>query len=166
MEFRKSIVVDKSIDQVWEVLGNQYAEAYRWASGLYHSKGKGAPVLQGATCDQRVCETDFGTVREKLRTLDAENYVLSYEVMEGFPFFVDTGVNNWKLTPEAGSTRVDIHLVITTKGFVGSVMSPMLKWQMNKVLDNVLSDFKYYIEVGNPSPRKLAEMAKSQKKAA
>ena len=91
MEFKKSIIVNQPINQVWEVLGNQYGEAYKWASGLYHSEGFGTPQLEGASCNNRACETSTGKIKEKIRVFDEQNYELEYEVIEGFPFFVDSG---------------------------------------------------------------------------
>lgn len=50
MEFKRSFIVDQPIQEVWEVLGNQFGQAYLWASGLYHSQGFGTPKLEGASC--------------------------------------------------------------------------------------------------------------------
>lgn len=30
MEFKREIIIDQSIEKVWDVLGNQYGEAYKW----------------------------------------------------------------------------------------------------------------------------------------
>ncbi|MEO0338732.1 MAG: SRPBCC family protein [Bacteroidota bacterium] len=160
MEFRKSILVNQPIEAVWEVLGNQYGEAYKWASGLYHSEGFGTPIIEGAHCKNRSCDTTQGKITEVIKTFNAADHHLEYEVVEGFPFFVDQGVNNWKLTPQGNKTRVDMHLVITTKGIMGAIMGPMMKMQMGKIVNNVLQDFKHYLETGKPSPLKAKEMAK------
>ena len=34
MEFKREIIIHKPVAEVWEVLGNHYGEAYKWASGL------------------------------------------------------------------------------------------------------------------------------------
>jgi hypothetical protein len=167
MEFKREIVIEKNVTDVWEVLGTQYSQAYQWASGLYHSEGFGAPKLAGASCNNRTCETSQGVIKEEIRVFDPQNYNLVYEVIEGFPFFVDQGINNWKLTALSnGKTKVDMHLTITTKGFMGKLMGPMMKLQMNKIVESVLDDLKQYIETGQPSARKAKEMAKRQKQAA
>jgi len=160
MEFKLEKVIDKPINAVWEVLGSQFGDAYKWAGGLYHSEGKNAPKLAGATCNNRVCETSSGRIEEVIRTFDIKNHELEYEVIEGFPFFVDQGINNWKLTKVGDKTRVNMHLKITTKGFVGKIMSPMMKMQMNKLTAGILDDFKDYVETGKPSVSKAKEMAK------
>ena len=166
MDFKRTVVIERSPEQVWEVLGNQFGDAYKWASSLNHSNSYGNPQISGASCSNRACDTTQGKVKEVLRTFDAENHVLSYEVIEGFPFFVDSGVNTWRLTRAGQSTRVDMHCVITTKGIFGKIMSPMMKMQMNKLFDEVVEDFKYYIEHdGQPHPRKVIRQEKLSRKA-
>ncbi|MEO1438255.1 MAG: SRPBCC family protein [Bacteroidota bacterium] len=166
MDFRKSTTVDQPINQVWDLLGNQYGEAYKWASGLYHSIPVGKPKIEGAICNNRTCELPSGMIKEEVRKFDAKNHILSYEVIEGFPFFVDQAINTWTLQAQGNKTRVDMHLVMTTKGFVGKLMQPMLKLQMGNLLQNAIDDFKHYSETGKPSPRKAKEIAKLAKKAA
>ena len=79
------------------------------ASGLNHSKGYGAPTIIEAPSNNRACDLPSGKIKEVIRTFDPQNYELEYEVIEGFPFFVDTAINNWQLN-EIGSdtTRVNI----------------------------------------------------------
>ncbi len=166
MNIKKEIIVNKPIAQVWEVLGDQYGEAYKWASGLDHSEGLGLPKLEGAPCSQRTCQTSFGKITEAVRTYDESRYELEYEVIKGFPGFIDTAINNWQLQATGNGTKVLIDFNMTTKGFLGLFMAPLMKMQMNKVITNVLDDFKQYVETGQQSPRKAKETAKLLKKAA
>lgn len=161
MNIKKEIIVNKNIDEAWDVLGNQFGEAYQWASGLNHSHAYGDPQLPGTTCNNRSCDTTQGKIEEVIRTFDSKNYILEYEVVDGFPFFVDTGVNKWQLTETGNTTRVNIDFKLKTKGLMGSIMSPMMKIQMNKLIGFVLEDFKHYVETGRPSPRKAKEIAKN-----
>ncbi|MEN0048212.1 MAG: SRPBCC family protein [Bacteroidota bacterium] len=167
MEFKKSIIIDKSIEEVWEVLGNQYGEAYKWVSGLSHSEAFGKPTLEGASCSSRACDTTFGSIKEQVRIFDAQNYILEYEVVEGFPGFMESAINNWKLTKTgANTTRVDMHLTATTKGLVGKIMRPMMKLQMGKATANAVQDLKHYVETGQPSALKAKELSKQLQVAA
>ena len=46
-------------------------------------------------------------------------------------------------------------------------MSPMMRMQMNKLFDEVVEDFKYYVEHdGQPHPRKVKAQRKFNRKAA
>ncbi|MEO1654460.1 MAG: SRPBCC family protein [Bacteroidota bacterium] len=166
MEFKREVIIQKSIEEVWEVLGNQYSEAYQWASGLYHSEGTGAPKIEGASCDRRSCDTSQGKIKEVIRIFDPQRYILSYEVIEGFPSFVYSGINTWRLSPQGNHSKVTMHLVIKTSGLLGFFMAPMMKLQLQGVLKNVTEDLRHYVEKGRPSPRKAKEMKRLQKKAA
>jgi len=152
MNIKKEITVNKSIQEAWDVLGNQFGEAYQWASGLNHSHAYGEPQLPGTTCNNRSCDTAQGKIEEVIRTFDPKNYILEYEVVDGFPFL---------LTETGNTTRVNIDFKLKTKGLMGSIMSPMMKIQMNKLIGFVLEDFKHYVETGRPSPRKAKEIAKN-----
>nr|WP_298928289.1 SRPBCC family protein [uncultured Allomuricauda sp.] len=167
MEFKKEIIINKPIEAIWEVLGNQFGDAYKWASGLNHSKAFSPPVIKGAPSNNRSCELPSGKIKEVIRKFDPGNYVLEYEVIEGFPFFVDTAINNWQLTaisPER--TKVDMHLIVKTKGLVGSIMNPMMKMQLKKQIAHIPNDLKYYVETGNPSQNKAKEIEKLSNKVA
>lgn len=167
MEFKREIIINRPIGAVWEVLGVQFEDAYKWAASLNHSEGFGTPVLEGATCSNRACDTTQGAIKEKLITLDHEKYELVYQVIEGFPFFVDTAINNWRLTQKGTNTKVNMHCEMKLKGFVGAMMSPLMKLQLNKLFDEVVEELKYYIEHdGKAHPRKEKALAKLAKKAA
>lgn len=160
MEFKRTIIIDQTIEEVWDVLGNQFGEAYKWAGGLYHSSGYGKPTIQAATYNNRTCDTSQGKIKEVIRDFDPQNYRLVYEVIEGFPFFVDRGINHWQLQEQGNKTQVNMHLIIKTKGLMGALMGPMMKMQMNKIVSVVLKDLKHYLETGQPSDSKAKEMAK------
>jgi len=109
MEFKREIIIDRPINEVWEVLGNQFGDAYKWASGLMHSEALGAPKIEGAVCNNRACEVKgFGKIREVIRKFDAKNYVLQYEVIEGFPGFVKQAINTWSLSQNGNKTKLNI----------------------------------------------------------
>ncbi|WP_020566789.1 SRPBCC family protein [Neolewinella persica] len=161
MEIKRTITVNKPIDKVWDVLGNDFGSAAKWATGLYHSEGYGVPQLAGAACNNRSCDTNQGAIKEVVRVFDANNHHLAYEVIEGFPGFVKSGINNWRLTDLGnGKTKVDIHFIAVLQGIMGTLMKPMMKWQLGSTFDQVLEDFKVYVETGKPSAKKVKELKK------
>lgn len=167
MEFKKEITINKPIEAVWDILGNQFGDAYKWASGLNHSKAFSPPVIKGAPSNNRSCELPSGKIKEVIRKFDTNNHILEYEVIEGFPFFVDSAINNWQLTSMSSErTKVDMHLIVKTKGLVGSIMNPMMKMQLKKQIEHIPNDLKYYIETGKPSQNKAKEIEKLADKVA
>ncbi|MEL6355429.1 MAG: SRPBCC family protein [Bacteroidota bacterium] len=165
LEIKRTFTVNKPIHEVWDVLGNRFGEAYKWATGIYHSAGYGVPQTEGASCNNRACATSQGNIKEAIRTFDVRNYHLEYEVVEGFPGFVKKGGNNWRLSSKGARTQVDIHFIVETQGIMGFIMSPLMKKQLGKVFDQAVLDFKYYVETGQPSPVKTKENAKRAKAA-
>ena len=167
MEVRKQIIVNKSIQEAWEVLGNQYTEAYKWARELYHSEGRGTPSLEGASCSNRTCDTSFGTIQEEISTFDTQDYILEYEVISGFPSFIKQGINHWSLRKVSDTqTEVTMHFKGVTQGIMGLLMGPLMGLKLNKNLGEALGDFKHYVETGQPSPGKIKDMEKHAKKVA
>lgn len=166
MELRREVLVRKNVDHVWELLGSQFGDAYKWASTLLHSEARGAPHKNPASYSNRTCETTQGSITEVVNLFDPHKHVLEYEVTEGFPSFIALGRNHWSLSPVDGGTLVRMHLTLTTKGLLGVVMNPMVRMQMGKLTTTVINDFKHYAETGMPSPTKAKEIAKYAKRAA
>ncbi|MEQ9297125.1 MAG: SRPBCC family protein [Cyclobacteriaceae bacterium] len=167
MDIRQEIIVNRPAAEVWEVLGNQFSDAYKWARGLDHSKGHGTPSFDDAPCGNRTCQVPgFGQIEEVIRKFESENHVLSYEVTKGFPGFISSAVNTWTLVPQGLSTKVMMHMQMQTTGIKGALMGPMMKMNLNKLITGVVKDFKTYVETGKPSAQKAKEIAKALKKAA
>lgn len=167
MNINKEILVNRPITEVWDVLGNQFGDAYKWARGLDHSAAHGEATLEGAVCSHRTCDVPgFGEVEEVIRKFDAKNHILAYEITKGFPGFISSGVNTWTLTEEGSNTKVVMNLEMETKGLMGVIMGPMMKMKLNKLIAGVVADLKTYAETGAPSAQKVKELAKVAKKAA
>ena len=160
MRIETEILVDQSPQAVWAVLGDQFGEAHTWGSALLHTRGHGKPIADHV-CESRSCDIKgMGRIREQLLEFDPGRFTLEYEVVEGFPFFVERGVNRWTLVPEgAQATRVRSVATITTSGAIGMVMAPMLRLQMTGLMRRLLEELKHYVEHGKPHPRKLKALA-------
>lgn len=154
MEIKANFIINKSVADVWEILGNQFSSAYKWASVLNHSEGRGNKI-DHQVCESRTCDIQgMGRIQEKLLEFDPQKYTLTYEVVEGFPFFVKKGVNRFDLVVEDNNTRVYTSAQFETQGIIGFFMRPLLKVQMKSILKKVTEDLKFYVENGYPHPRK------------
>lgn len=167
MNFKRTVTIHQPIEPVWDVLGNQFGQAHVWASSVNHAETYGEATLEGAAYSNRSCNTTAGNVKEVIRAFDPKRHVLSYEVLEGFPFFVAKGQNTWKLSSQGPNTQVDMDIEIITQGIFGKIMTPMMRLQMNKLADEAVDDLKYYLEHDLiPHPRKVKAARKFAKKAA
>ena len=155
MTIEKEIIVNSGIEQAWKVLGTEFADAYKWASAVNHSEGKGAG-FNGATCSERGCDiAGMGKTEEKLLQFSNENHALSYQV-EGMPSMIRHATNSWQLTTLGqGQTKLQMRMEIQVGGLMGAMMKPMLKMKMSKMGSELVEEFKYYLENGHPHPRKV-----------
>lgn len=155
MLIEQKVLIHKSIDEAWQVLGKQFAHAHVWASAVHHSEGSGHS-FNGASCSERGCSTSMGGIKEKLTQYSDAAYTLAYVVEEGLPGMVKKGTNFWQLTPNgSGKCTLTMRMEMELQGFTGWVMQPMMQWKMAKMCRELAEDFKHYVEQGVPHPRKL-----------
>src|SRR4030042_488838 len=155
MKIEKQVIVNKSIEEAWEVLRN-FANADVWASPLIHSEGKG-DSFNGCECSERICDIKgMGRSREKLIQFSHDKHSLSYVVEEGMPKMVRNATNTWWLTSlEQNKTELNMKMEFTMSGLMGMIMQPIMIMMMSKMGKTILADFKYYVENGRPSEAKL-----------
>ncbi len=153
MEIKKEIIINKSIEKAWQILGTEFADAYKWSSVINHSEAKNQESLNGSSCTERGCDIKgMGKLKEKLLSFSPENYKLSYQIIEGLPSMVKYAENNWTLTSlGADKTKLEMVLKAETQGFMGTLMKPMMKMNFSKMGKGLTEDFKFYVENGKPT---------------
>lgn len=161
MTIDKEIIIDKNIEDAWEVLGHQFEDVWKWASPVNHSAGTGSS-FNGATCSERGCSTTLGALKEKLLEYSDTQHKLTYEVAEGMPAMVKYATNTWELEQVGpNKTRLKMQVFMQTGGLTGAIMGPMMRMKMAKIAVHLTEDFKYYVENGQPHPRKVKAMQKA-----
>ncbi|MBV6646132.1 MAG: SRPBCC family protein [Cyclobacteriaceae bacterium] len=163
MNIEQEIIINKGVDECWNVIGVRYTEIYKWASIVYSAEGDGVMGINGASCDIRGCNVEgMGDIEEKLTDFDPENHYLAYTVTKGLPGMMKEAKNSWKLTSlGSNKTRLNMKGTIVPKG-LAKLMKPMIKMQFSSMTKKLVEEFKYFVENGVPHPRKL----KADKKAA
>ncbi len=161
MVIEKEIVINKSINDAWQVLGVDFANPSKWASAVNHSEGGGKNNYNGSHCSERGCSTTMGKIRERLYEFSNDKYTLAYEIVEGKPSMVKYASNTWQLF-ELGvnKCKLQIKMDIKVGGFFGSILAPLMKMQMSKMGNHLIEDFAYYVENGTPHPRKIKALKK------
>ena len=156
MIIKKETTIHSDIEKCWDVLGKDFANAHKWASSIKHSEGSGES-FNGATCSNRGCDVKgIGALKEKLLNYSDDTHSLKYEIIEGLPSMVKKGTNRWSLALVAtNKTKLTMEMDMTFSGFLGTIMKPMMKMQMGGMGNQFLEEFKYYVEKGNPHPRKI-----------
>ncbi len=156
MIIKKEITIDSDIDSCWDVLGKDFANPYKWASSIQHSEGTGNG-FNGAPCSDRACDVQgMGALKEKLLVYSDVTHSLKYEIIEGLPSIVKKGTNSWSLsTKEDNRTTLTMEMYFDNSSFIGTLMKPIMKFQMSRMAHLFLEEFKYYLEKGTPHPRKF-----------
>lgn len=169
VKMSKSLSVNVSSEDLWQIVGPGFSEAGKWSTAVDHSAGQGEGKFDGATCDTRSCDLSakgFSSVNEKITEYDVPNKTMSFDVIEGMPSFV-TYTNNRTIVSDLGNgkSKAELQITIRMKPFMGWLMGGMLKKNISDLIDSALDDLKVYAETGKPSERKQARMKKLAKAA-
>lgn len=159
---KQEIIINAGIDKAWQVLGPEFADAYKWASSIKHSEARNEDSMNGSTCTERACNiSGMGNTKEKLLSYSETDHQLSYQVYEGMPNMVKYASNTWKLTDLGnGTTQLEMQIEMQTGGIMGRMMKGMMRKKMTKMSKQIAEEFQYYVEHGMPHPRKLKSLNK------
>lgn len=156
MVIKRQIPISKSIEDVWEVLGNQFGEISKWSSLIKESKVYGDSKLEGLSYSIRETNTTQGITKQEMTSFNPEQHSLSYKALSGTPFFIKTVNANWFLSKlNDDSAQLNMSVDVETKGIMGVILGPVAKMKLGKLGDELVDDLKYYLENGSPHPRNL-----------
>jgi len=156
MKIIRELVIKKPIEDVWEVLGNQFADISKWSSLISSSEVSGESKMTNVSYSIRSTETANGPTKQELTAFDPANHMLSYKAISGTPAFFKSVHAEWALTSSGqDATILMLDFEVKFKGITG-ILSPIVKKKLGKVGDELLEDFQYYVENGTPHPRKTA----------
>ena len=140
---------------MWEVLGNQFGEISKWSSLISKSKVYGVAKLEDLNYSERETNTTQGITVQEMTSFNPKKYSLSYKALSGTPFFIKNSNAKWSLSKlNDRRTQLNMSIDIQTKGMLGLVLTPIVKIKLGKLGDELVGDLKYYLENGNPHPRK------------
>lgn len=159
---KQELIIKSPINKAWQVLGPEFADAYKWASSIKHSEARNHETMNGSTCTERGCSVSgMGNIKEKILQYSEAEHVLSYQVYDGMPKMVKYAANNWKLTDLGnGTTKLEMTIEMKTGGLMGWMMKGMMRKKMTKMSKQIAEEFKYYVENGKPHPRKIKSINK------
>jgi hypothetical protein len=164
IELPGRVTIEAPATKVWQVIAHDFANIGRWAASIPTSTALvDLPVPENipehAPVDGRACSAalpGFSTVHEKFTYFDEGNMRFGYAAVAGLPRFIRYAENNWSvhtITPER--SRIEIRGEIELHGRLGWFLRPLLTWQMERAGKFTLEELKYYLEEGQPHPRKV-----------
>ncbi|MEM8707006.1 MAG: SRPBCC family protein [Actinomycetota bacterium] len=154
LDIKVSRTIHKPIEEVWRFVIDEFAEGHRWAYGTNMCR----PGSDDEPFD-RVCETESGRLEDTITRVDDANHVLEFTV-EGLPFFVRSVLATWSLRSLGDdATEITIGPRIETMPVIGHLAEIPMKKALLKLYPELLADMAVYVETGEPSARKQAELA-------
>ncbi len=152
-------------DELWRVLGEEFAEVGRWASAVDTSAaitGEGRagpdPAAAGRTCQV----AGFGETEETLVLFDRQHRRLAYTATaQRIPSFVRGLRNEWSIDEiDPGTSEVTSHVTAEVTGILGVVIAPLLRRKLSSTLRTSLEDLRAYAENGLVSEAKRKATAR------
>ena len=171
MKITKTITINKSPEEVWAVLADDFANAYKWMAQVPYSH----EIEEGETADDspmigRVCELstrpDGPKADERITYYNKEEKEV-HVLIRPFDAKLPIVKNELQVRLKAvgnNSTLVDWDANLELKT-AGKLLYPALKLGIAISFAEVLEELKYYLEEGKPHPRKVAKIKKETQAA-
>lgn len=154
LDIKVSRRINKPIGEVWRFVVDDFANGHEWAYGT--------TSCRAGTEDEdfgRICDTETGTLKDTITTVDDTNHVLEFTVA-GLPFFVRSVVATWSLERISDTeTEITIGPRIETMPVIGRLMEIPMKKALTDLYPGLIDDLVVYVETGRPSERKQQELA-------
>ena len=96
MNITVKVEIEKTAEEVWEVMGNQFGYADRWSSNFITSKPGGEAKFKGLDYSHRDTTTERGNTIQVLTAFDPTNHSLSYEITQGAPEIAKSAKSKFK----------------------------------------------------------------------
>jgi hypothetical protein len=163
-------IVEAPADAVWDLVGRRFDRIGEWATAIPASvalrpAGTRPASMVDAPVAGRVCETGIRLlprVTEMIVFYDDAARTLTYQA-SGLPAFVATARNTWTVTPLDGRrTEVTLHAQFDTRGLLGALARWAVLVQVGRTSRHLAEDLRYYLEHGEPSPRKRKQLRRAR----
>ena len=124
MNITQTITINKSADQIWQLIGQDFDKAYLWmapipkSTALGRGQGKGGAPMQGRICD--LSDNPEGAkVKEVITQYDSRSKTIAFDVLP---------INNPAIVPiRQNHVRMQVRQISHNKSQVVWTASPQLK---------------------------------------
>ncbi len=161
MKVTKHITINAPVQEVWHTAAVEFDKIGIWASNVSNSSEASDTIeFDDAQMAGRVCTTSLGDTYERFVDFSESDHHFTYAI-EGdvMPFFVKKALNTWTLIPLSDdTTQLTMSAELDVNLFPGSLMRLPMAIQSKRLLQENLEELKYYIETGQPHPRKIDAM--------
>ena len=157
-------IINKPIDQVWQVAAVDFAGNARWMSAvpIAHEK-QGGTKADSSPTEGRLCEIqarpDGLLADETITRFDAAQHIVTWDVyVKNAPALLPIKKNVAEmrlrpLSPESTEVTWEANPELKTFAYL---MYPLVKAGLAKTFKQILEELKYFMEEGKQHPRKVA----------
>jgi hypothetical protein len=160
MNVKAELIIEKSIGEVWEIMGNQFADIHKWSSNFKESKPGGLQKFEDINYSLRETITDRGITIQVLETFDPTNFILKYYITEGLPEIAKSAHSTWFLKQiSVAKTLVVMDFELEPKAPLNDVMASKIEMDLKSSTTVLAEELKYFMENGKPHPTKANQLA-------
>ncbi|NRA88081.1 MAG: SRPBCC family protein [Rhizobiales bacterium] len=152
MKKTKTILLDLSAEQAWDVVGNRFGDVGLWAASLTSSHLNGELNIGTS----RVCINKQQEIVEKITMFNPDKMELAYEITSALPAFIKTAKNHWSIKPLAANRTAVTTVVTSDLAWWAFFLTPLMSFAIGNILTKALVELKYWAETGEQHPRKKA----------
>ena len=150
----KEVLIELNIQDVWQVMGNEFGQVHLWSSNFLESKPEGESKFKGLAYSSRKTLTERGETIQELDVFDAANYSLSYHITKGAPEVAEQTSAVWSLSSEgANTTKATFEFTMVPKAMVNEEMASKIEMGLAHSASEMSEELKYYMENGIPHSR-------------
>ena len=165
ISIKNSVIVNTSADRVWQIMAKEFIDISHWARDVNDSYENLSVTTkyEGAPTGARFCEVSgMGKLEEHILHFDADKREITWNAnSDKIPSFVKGLQNAWTIKQiDETTTQITTILTATLTGFLGTIMSPLMKLNFSKLMKGILEDLITYAETGNVSPTKKKQIKK------
>lgn len=163
MRINIKLTIEKNIQDVWEIMGNQFGHAHLWSSNFISSQPGGAPKFDGLDYSLRDTTTGRGNTIQELTAFDPATFSFSYEITKGAPPIAKMAGASWSLVQaSAGTTLLNMEFVMEPKMPLTEDMETKIRMGLTASVTELAHELKYYAEQGEPHPNKVKQIKEAQ----
>lgn len=143
MKFTTTHEINAAADDVWDVMGERFADIADWSTSVLESSLDG-PLQAGSTRTCKLAPTPAGldTIEEKLTAFDRQRKVFGFDIVTGLPGFMKRVSSEWKLQAVGPNrTRATNTLTIEVKWYM-TPMLPIIRSQFARTIQSFMGEIE------------------------
>lgn len=153
MQVVQKVLVARTADEVWEIVGRRFGDVATWAAAVDVSRPIDGTGSGGASCAGRACTVavpGFAELTEELTAYDDRARTLTYRATSGMPGFVREARNTWAVAELSADTcAFTMHAEVELSP-LGSLAGPALRLYLSRIGRVTGRDLKTFAETGRP----------------